>query len=499
MSTALKQKPSELTSLSAANLKLLPASVSTPKYDRAQIKVGIVHFGVGGFHRAHEAIYTNDVMNAQAGDWQNWGICGMGLMEADKKMRDALTAQDHLYAVVERSGKTDTAQVIGSIVKYLYAPENQKAAFAQLTDPSVRIVSLTVTENGYYLDPTTKQLNVSHPDVQFDVQNPGAPKTALGYIVEALKQRKTAGTKPFTVLSCDNIQHNGDLTKSAIITLAKQQGGDLAGWIESNVTFPNSMVDRITPVTKPEDVALVETNYGIADKWPVVCESFRQWVIEDKFCNGRPAWDKFGAQFVPDVLPYEVMKLRLLNASHLFLACIGFMAGLKYVDEAMAHADIRRLTRNLMDKESTPTLGPVPGINLDEYKQTLIERFSNPSIKDTLERVATDAPLNTLLAVTRDQLKSGRSVELCGLGLAAWIRRVRGSDEKGAEFTVRHPLAATLKQKAIEGNGDPTAVLSIKDLFGEDLIKSPQLVEAIKKPLESFYKTSVAETIKKYS
>lgn len=488
------QTAPQTTALSLRTLKALDSRVAVPSYNPADAETGIVHLGFGGFHRAHMALYTHKLMERDFAANKAWGIAGVGLMPNDKKMHDALQPQDWLYTLVERDGKTETAAIVGAVSDIIYAGESVSALLEQIENPAVKIVSLTVTENGYCLNATTKKLDPEHALIKHDVANPSQPKSAIGVIVDSYRRRMAKNAPAFTALSCDNIQHNGDVLGEAVISLAKLQDPALAAWIETNASFPNTMVDRITPVTKPEDIAYVESEYAIADQWPVVCEAFTQWVIEDKFVQGRPAWENVGAQFVPDVAPYEVMKLRLLNCSHLAIACLGDLAGYKFIDETMANPLFQRFMQALMDKETGPTLPDVPGIDLPVYKKTLVERFVNPAIKDTVERVATDAPLNTALASIRDRLKAGQPVDLLALTLAAWLRRARGVDEKGQEFTVRHPLAAQLKEKAIEGGSNPAALLAMTELFGE-LGQDARVTEPTARYLASLYEKGSLATL----
>lgn len=492
-SVALKDSAVKLTQ---GNLPQIDVRVKRPAYDRAAIESGIVHLGLGGFHRAHMARYTHDLMQADFAAAHAWGIAGVGLLPGDRKMQDSLQPQDCLYTLVDREGDEENVAVIGSIKEIIFAGESTAAALDAIGRASTKIVSLTVTENGYCLNGVTKKLDPEHPSIKQDLATPSNPRSAIGVIVEAYRRRRDGNAPAFTALSCDNIQHNGNVLREAVLTLAAMQEPALASWIEKNASFPNTMVDRITPVTKPQDIAYLETQYGLADEWPVVCESFTQWVIEDKFVAGRPAWEKVGAQFVPDVTPYEVMKLRLLNASHSAIACLGDMAGYITIDETMANPLFQRFMAALMDRETGPTLAPVPGIDLPAYKKKLIARFANPAIKDTVERVATDAPLNTVLASIGDRLKAGQSVDLLSLALAGWLRRARGVDEKGAEFKVRHPLADLLKAKAIEGGSDPMPLLSIEQLFG-DLRHDERLTKPLAKHLASLYEIGSLATLEK--
>ncbi len=451
-------------------LAALPPGVAGPGYDPAGVSAGIVHLGLGGFHRAHMARYTHDLMNIDP-EARRFGIVGAGLMPGDRRMEQSLAPQDNLYTLVERSGESEAVTVIGSLAGVIFAGQDSTALLDVIDRPAIRIVSLTVTEHGYCLNRSTKRLDPEDALIQADLAHPERPSSAIGIIVEAYRRRRDAGTPAFTALSCDNIQHNGAVLREAVLALAglRDRGlrePGLAAWIKANAAFPSTMVDRITPVTSADDAAWLARRHGIVDRWPVFCETFSQWVIEDRFTQPRPAWERVGAQFVTDVAPYEFMKLRLLNASHLAVAGLGRLTGAATIDEAMAEPLMTRYMAALMDRETGPTLPPVPGIDLAAYKATLIERFANTAIKDTVERVNTDAPLNVLVDPIRDRLAAGQPVELLALALAAWLRRVRGQDEQGAPIDIRHPLAETLRDKAIEGGDDPAPLLGIAALFG---------------------------------
>ncbi len=452
--------------LNRSNLARLRPPVQVPRFDLAGVRTGIVHLGLGGFHRAHMARYTHNLMG-QRRDMLGWGIVGAGLMPADRRMHDSLAPQDNLYTLVERDAATETVTVIGSLADVVFAGESSAALLDIIDRKDIRIVSLTVTEHGYCLNRATKRLDPDHALIRADLAHPDCPSSAIGIIVEAYRRRREVGAPAFTALSCDNIQHNGTVLRDAVLALAGLRDAGLADWIAQHASFPSTMVDRITPVTAEQDVAALAERHGIIDRWPVFAETFTQWVIEDRFPQSRPAWEEVGAQFVADVAPYEFMKLRLLNASHLAVSGLGRLAGYVTIDEAMADPLIVLAMAALMARETVPTLPPVPGIDLAAYQATLIERFANPAIKDTVERVNTDAPLNILVDPIRDRLRDGASVELLSLALAAWLRRVRGEDEQGNPIDVRHPLAALLREKAIEGGPDPRPLLGITALFGE--------------------------------
>jgi fructuronate reductase/mannitol 2-dehydrogenase len=483
----------DVVPLNRANLGRLQAGVRVPSFDPGRVTAGIVHLGLGGFHRAHMARYTHRLME-QREDALAWGIVGAGLMPADKRMRESLGPQDNLYTLVERDSAGETVSVIGSLADVVFAGESSAALLDAIDEPAVRIVSLTVTEHGYCLNRSTKRLDPAHPLIVADLAHPARPSSAIGIIVEALRRRREAGVAPFTAMSCDNIQHNGRVLRDAVLALAGLRDEGLAAWISSEVSFPSTMVDRITPVTAEADVAWLAERYGVGDHWPVFSETFTQWVIEDRFPGGRPAWEDVGAQFVQDVAPYEFMKLRLLNASHLAVAGLGRLAGYVTIDEALGDPLIKRYMSALMERETGPTLPDVPGIDLPLYKATLLERFGNASIKDTVERVNTDAPLNILVDPIADRLRAGESVDLLALALAAWLRRVRGEDEQGQKIDVKHPLAEQLRVKAIEGGADPRPLLGITQLFG-DLGTNARLLGPVGKWLGSLYSKGSRETL----
>ncbi len=482
-----------LFDLNRENLARLPPALAVPRYDVRDVLPGILHIGLGGFHRAHMARYTHDLMQLDS-EALRFGIIGTGLRESDKSLLDRLAGQDRLYCLLERSGTEETVSVIGSLAGLIYAGAGSGALLEAAADPRIRIVSLTVSENGYCLNPATKQLDPEHPLIRRDLANPLEPASAIGVIVEALRRRRDSGAPPLTVLTCDNIEHNGSVLRAAVLAFASLRSGALAAWIEAEIPFPSSMVDRITPVTAEANVDYVAARYGVRDRAPVVCERFTQWIIEDRFASVRPAWERVGAQFVGDVSPYEAMKLRLLNASHLAVAGLGQLAGLTYIHETMEEPALRAYMAALMDRETGPTLPEVPGIDLAGYKRTLIERFANPAIHDTVERVNTDAPLNLLLDPIRARLAMGAEVELLALALAAWLRRVRGTDDAGRSVPVRNPMAALLQERAEAGGPDPVPLLSIEPLFG-DLSRNMALVDPTRRWLASLYERGSRATL----
>ena len=479
--------------LSRRTLAQLPATIGRPAFDPASVRPGIVHLGLGGFHRAHMARYTHELMNERRDSLQ-WGIVGVGLMPGDERMRESLAPQDALYTLVERQEADERVTVIGSLADVRYAGESSAGVLDVIDNPNIRIVSLTVTESGYCLNSATKQLDPAHPVVVHDLAHPEQPRGAIGVIVEAYRRRRLLGLPAFTGLTCDNIQHNGVVLSRAVLAFARLRDPYLADWIEKNARFPNSMVDRITPVTTADDVSYLATQFALEDRWPVFSEKFSQWVIEDDFVGGRPAWEDVGAQFVPDVAPYEFMKLRLLNASHLAIAGLGRLAGYQYIDETLRDPSLRAYMSALMERETGPTLLPVPGIDLSGYRCQLLERFSNSRIKDTVERVNNDAPVNLLIDPIRDRLGGSATVELLALGLAAWMRRVRGEDESGGHIAVAHPLASLLRARAIEGGSDPKPLLAISSLFGE-LADDQAFVNVVQRWLSLLYGVGAKATL----
>jgi len=485
--------------LANANLAALPADVARPAYDRSKVTVGIVHFGVGGFHRAHQAMYLDRLMNG--GEALDWGICGVGVMPSDRRMRDALKSQDGLYTLMVKpaSGHYEAA-VIGSIVDFLYAPDDPEAVLEMMAAPSTRIVSLTITEGGYNFHQVTGAFDLGNADVAHDLAAGAVPKTVFGLVAEAVRRRRARGIAPFTVMSCDNIQSNGDVARKMFCAFALAKDAELGAFMESHVAFPNAMVDRITPVTTADDIAEVASRFGIDDAWPVVCEPFAQWVIEDHFPLGRPAFEKVGAQMVADVVPYELMKLRLLNASHQALAYLGYLAGYRYAHEAAGDPLFAEFLLNYMTLEATPTLLPVPGVDLDAYRRTLIERFSNPEVRDTLARLcaeSSDRIPKFLLPVVHAQLKAGGDISRSALVVASWARYAEGIDEQGQPIEVVDRLKDQLMAVASGNRANPTAFIDNRELFG-DLADDARFVAAYREALASLHAVGALETVRRY-
>nr|WP_242038600.1 mannitol dehydrogenase family protein [Chroococcidiopsis sp. [FACHB-1243]] len=470
--------------LNEASLSRLSNNIRVPNYDRHQIINGIVHIGVGGFHRAHQALYLDNYLQ-QTRD-REWGICGVGLLEFDRRMRDALHSQDCLYTLVERSTEGDWARVIGSITRYLFAPDNRARVIDALADPHCRIVTLTITEAGYYYIEGSGEFDANHPTIQHDLQHPHEPIGVYGFLTAALDKRHQQGLPPFTVLSCDNLQGNGNIARKMLTAFAQMQNPELGNWIRDRVTFPNCMVDRITPATTAADLKMVAEQFKIDDAFPVVAEPFLQWVVEDNFCAGRPDLESVGVQMTDDVHPYEMMKIRLLNASHLLIGYLGTLAGYTYVHEVMADPAIRQAVDRLM-AEVTPTLQPVPGIDLDDYKQTLIQRFANPKIQDRLPRLCLNSAAKMpkfILGSLRDALQQDGAIDYMSLTIAAWFRYLKGQDDRGNAIEIDDPMADILTQRARSGGSDPRPLLSLSEIFG-DLSRSSRFVETVGNYLRS--------------
>ena len=474
--------------LTAENLAHLPASVAIPSYDRSKVSTGIVHFGVGGFHRAHQAMYVDRLMNA--GKALDWGICGVGVLPHDEKMAQVMAEQDCLYTMLLKhpDGRRE-ARVIGSITEYLFAPADPEAVIEKMAAPETRIVSLTVTEGGYNFHHVTGEFDAENPDVAHDLTPGTAPRTTFGLVTEALSRRRARGIAPFTVMSCDNIQGNGDVAKKMFTAFAELRDPELGAWMRQNVPFPNSMVDRITPVTTDEDRSAIAKEFGIVDQWPVVCEPFEQWVLEDHFALGRPPFEDAGVQLVEDVEPYELMKLRLLNATHQGMCYFGYLAGYRYAHEAAQDPLFSTFLLDYMDHEGGPTLSPLPGVDLPLYKNTLIERYSNEHVRDTLARLcaeSSDRIPKWLLPVVQINLKNDGEIARSAGIVASWARYAEGTDESGEPITVVDRLKEPLMAAAARQREDKLAFLRNRDVFG-DLVDNDRFTTAYLKTLDTLH------------
>ncbi len=482
--------------LNARTLKYWSDRLALPAYDRNLVTPGVVHFGVGGFHRSHQAMYHDRLMNQ--GTALDWGICGVGVMAADQLMKQVLDAQDGLYTLVlKHSDGTYEPRVIGSIVEYLFAPADPEAVIEKMAAESTRIVSLTITEGGYNISDVTGEFDASNPDVIHDLEPDAVPQTTFGLITEALRRRRQRGLGPFTVMSCDNLQGNGYLSKRVFTAFAQLRDPELGDWIEHEVCFPSSMVDRITPVTTDVDRAEVRERFGIQDQWPVVCEPYTQWVLQDAFTAGRPPYEQVGVQVVDQVEPYELMKLRLLNGSHQAMCYFAYLAGYRLVHQAAQDPLFQAFLLGYMDKEATPTLAPVPGVDLDGYKHTLIERFSNPQVRDTIARLcaeSSDRIPKWLLPVVRQQLATGGEIRRSAAVVASWARYAEGTDEAGQPIEVVDRLRDSLMQAARRQREDPDAFIANRDIFG-DLASDKRFVTAYRSALASLHQHGARTTL----
>jgi len=487
-----------MTRLSAETLPSIGVRMPVPTYDRSKVSSIIVHIGVGGFHRAHEAMYVDQLMNR--GEGRSWGITGVGLLPHDVRMHEVMTAQDCLYTlVVKHPDRSLEPRVVGSLVEYLFAPDDPEAVLERLADPRTKIVSLTITEGGYHVNQTTGDFDADDPSIQHDLELGSVPRTTFGFLTEALRRRREAGVAPFVVMSCDNIQGNGEVAYKTLVAFARLKDAQMGQWIEETVAFPNSMVDRITPVTADSDRSVLAEQFKVEDAWPVVCEPYTQWVLEDRFPGGRPALESVGVQLVNDVEPYELMKLRLLNASHQALCYLGFLSGYRYAHEVCGDELFVRFLLGYMDEEATPTLAPVPGVDLERYKHQLIERFANPEVRDTLARLcaeSSDRIPKWLVPVIHSQLASGGSIRRAALVVAAWARYAEGVDESGEPIEIVDQRRDQVMARARLLREDPLEFLA-EELFG-DLRGNERFTSAYRSAVESLHEVGARETLENW-
>ncbi|MCS3470201.1 mannitol-1-phosphate/altronate dehydrogenase [Pseudomonas sp. JUb42] len=485
--------------LNKQNLSNLGPGVAVPAYALGDRRQGIAHIGVGGFHRAHQAFYTDSLMNT--GEGLEWAICGVSLREEDRKNYQALKDQDFLYTLFELGDTPDTeTRIIGAMSDMLMSNDGDLALIDKLASPDIRIVSLTITEGGYCIDDSTGEFMSHLPQIQHDLDHPATPKTVFGFLCAALAKRRAEGTPAFTLMSCDNLPHNGAVTRKALLAFAALRDRDLHDWIAANVSFPNAMVDRITPMTSSAHRLQLHDEKGIDDEWPVVCEPFVQWVLEDKFVNGRPAWEKVGVQFTDDVTPYEEMKIKLLNGSHLALTYLGALKGYRFVHETMNDPLFVEYMRTYMDLDVTPQLAPVPGIDLTDYKQTLIDRFSNQAIADQLERVCSDGsskfPKFTVPTINRLILDQA-NLDRASLVVAAWALYLQGSKgENGVEYKIVDPRADFCKGLVADQALLTQRLLGVEEIFGAAIPQSAAFIASFEKNLNSLKQLGVDETLK---
>ncbi|MBM6606773.1 fructuronate reductase [Enterobacteriaceae bacterium RIT814] len=474
----------------------LPANVKQPQYDRQQLRSRIVHFGFGAFHRAHQALLTDRVLNAEGGDW---GICEISLFSGDKLMSQ-LRAQDHLFTVLEKGADGNQPIIVGAVHECLNAKLDSLAAIIEkFCEPQVAIVSLTITEKGYCIDPATGKLDVQNERILHDLENPTEPHSAPGILVEALHRRRERGLTPFSVLSCDNIPDNGHVVKNAVLGMAQKRSPELAEWIAEHVSFPGTMVDRIVPAATDASLAEIADVLGVDDPCAISCEPFIQWVVEDNFVAGRPAWEAAGVQLVQDVLPWEQMKLRMLNGSHSFLAWLGYLSGFAHISDCMQDEALRQAARQLMLTEQAPTLR-ITGVDLDAYADSLIDRFTNPALQHRTWQIAMDGSQKLpqrMLEGIRVHLQRGTPWPLLALGVAGWMRYVSGVDDAGQAIDVRDPLSDKIRA-IVDSSTEQTrvqALLSLSEIFGEDLPQDAGFVDAVSNAYQRIQHTGARQAI----
>ncbi|WP_422021713.1 mannitol dehydrogenase family protein [Roseibium sp.] len=487
----------ELIPLSDATLTAISSGVTKPRYDRSALRPGIVHIGVGNFHRAHQAWYLHRLM--QEGHAHDWAIIGAGVRPYDAVMRDKLIAQNCLTTLVELNPSKTSAEIVGSMIDYLPITADNKPLIQKVADPAIRIVALTVTEGGYYTDPVTKEFDARHADIQHDAQHPEMPKTAFGALVAALKRRRDQGHGPFTGLSCDNLLANGQILRQTVLGLARLSDPDLADWIDANCTFPNSMVDCIVPATGPREIALAR-EFGLDDQAPVSHETFRQWVLEDRFCASRPDWEKVGATFTDNVHGYEMMKLRLLNAGHQVIANAGEILSLSTIADCMAHPLISELFSKVLKNEIVPHVSAVPNTTPAQYVDLIRSRFSNPAVLDTTRRVAFDGSsrhTGFVLPAIRDGLENGTPIEGLALVEALWARMCEGSREDGSPIEPNDPFWSQRTDAAQNARLRPLAWLEQSDVYG-DMAANERFADAFEHWLGRIWSDGCETALREY-
>lgn len=484
--------------LALSALPDLPAEIGTPCYARKQITPGILHIGVGNFHRAHQAVYMDDLFNQ--GRDHDWGIVGAGVRPGDVAVRRALQGQDWLTTVVEMEPGAHSARVTGSMVDFLPVADDPKALIAKIADPRVRILSLTITEGGYCLDMATGRFDPDHPEIKADAANIEGPRYIFGVLVAGLRARRAAGLPPLTIMSCDNIQENGHVAHNAVVGLAELVDPDLAKWIDGEVTFPNSMVDRITPATTDQGRDRLLSAFDIDDAWPVFCEPFRQWVLEDRFAGGRPAWDEVGVTLTDDVAKFELMKIRMLNGGHAAIAYPAALLGIHFVHDAMAHPIVRGFLEKLEREEIIPILPKVPGIDLGDYLDLIMTRFANPEVADTVPRLCQDGSNRQpkfILPSMRDRLAAGQSITGLALESALWCRYCYGETDNGQPIKIDDVGGTKLLEAARAARMNAAAFLELRGIFG-DLAEARSFREVFGTALSSLWRDGVQATLMRY-
>lgn len=483
--------------LSEAVLGRLPAAVRRPRYDRKAVTPGILHIGLGAFCRAHLATYTEDVLERGARDW---GIVGVDMLSPD--IRTAMKPQDCLYTVLTREGGQEDFQVVGAFLDVLATTDQLPAVLAWAVRPEIRIVTLTVTEKGYCQDPATGKLDETHPAIVADLADPSAPRSVPGLLTELIRLRRAAGVAPFTVLVCDNLMQNGKRVRGIVTRFAQLRDPELGRFVEDNILFPCTMVDRITPATQDAERTAVATKLGIEDQWPVVTEPFKQWVIEDHFAAGRPPWELAGATLVDDVDPFEMMKLRCLNGTHSTLAYLGVLAGIETIADAMADPHLPVVIRRLWEQDIIPTLAPIPGTDFNEYTKALEARYRNPAIRHRTLQISSDGSQKLgprLLEPALERIQSGASPQVIPLAVAAWMRFLSGRDDNGATYTVSDPMAERLTGLARDNGANAAALskalLAVDDIFPPELVAHSDFTASVERYLDSLITKGVRRTL----
>lgn len=484
--------------LSLASLPQLPAGMASPDCAREHISPGILHIGVGNFHRAHQAVYLDDLFSL--GRDHDWGIVGAGVRPGDAAIRKALKRQDWLTTVVELEAEVRSARVIGSMVDFLPVGDDHKALITMIADPRVRVISMTITEGGYCLDAATGLFDPEHSEIRTDAASIDKPAYVFGVLVAGLRARRKAGIPPLTIMSCDNVQGNGHAARNAVVGLAAMVDPDLAQWIDGEVAFPNSMVDRITPATTDDMRKDLRSAFDVEDAWPVYCEPYRQWVLEDRFVHGRPAWEEVGVTMTDDVAGFELIKLRMLNGGHAAIAYPAALLGIHAVHEAMADPLIRGFLEKLEREEIIPTLPSVPGVELTDYLDLIMRRFANPDISDTISRLCQDGSSRQpkfILPSARSRLAKGQDVVGLALETALWCRYCCGETDKGQPFEINDSLGARLFEAARTARVTPEAFLALRDIFG-DLAENDVFRQAFGSALSALWKDGVTATVARY-
>lgn len=484
-----------MITLCQATLRDPPRDVAVPEYDRSALVPGVVHVGLGNFHRGHQAAYLDALMRRGLG--AAWGVCGVGVTPSGGR-RESLRKQDFLYTLTTKAADgARTSTVLGPLIGYLKASDDPQAVVNRIASPTTQIVSLTITEGGYFVDQVSGDFLSDAPAIRADLTAPKPDATIFGLVTQAMRHRMADGSGGLTIMSCDNIESNGEVARRAFLGFAQLHDPEVADWMSDHVTFPNSMVDRVVPTTSPADLAHLEAAHGYRDRWPLTAEPFSQWVLEDTFAGPRPALEEVGVDLVPDVEPYEIMKLRLANGTHQALCFFGYLLGYTYVHEAIADPDIRRLLYRYVDDEAVPTLRPIPGVDPNAFGRKVIERFSNPQLQDTLSRICaetSDRIPKFLLPVAFSRLAAGGRAPICAAVVAAWARYADGTDQRGGVIDVQDPRRDAIMEAARAARAQPTAFLADASLFG-DLAKRPGFAHDFAAALELLYREGARATL----